>query len=543
MKVNPLFSALAEVHRRRAAEAASRIDWDNLSAEEFIESPDYCDVPISPAQRAFIRSADGLPVEHIDATDRRYHFGTSRPMPSTVRPEKVAIRGGRRCGKSLLSMLLLVRHAFRARLRRVPATGERAERDGMVGVGLGERVRLPVVAARVAQSIGTFMLAIQRLKRSPRLSRYVESDLATRAYLKRDDGQRIEVEILAAAARGANLRSGWFIGCVLDEADFFGEKDAAVSLQDQIDAVEPALVDGGQIYMATSPWDDTSQFARLHAEAWGRPGEGDVLAFHSSTQKMNPTYPVERIERRRLKDPDFVSREYDAVPMTAGGDQFFPEASIIAACTRDVMKLEPNGAPHWAGSDPGLRKNSATLALARHTGGKAELAYYEEMIPERKSTEETAEDVKRGIPPGLAPSVVFKSFAATALAYQAECIKGDQYYEDSAIEHMPTVKNARGDSVYYSTVPDNLDSTSELFTRLRTMLNEGKAIMPRDQRLMQQMRDTKTRRAPGGKIAVVLPKTGAAHGDLLKAVALAMTQVPLELEEDDGPAIGGRRRW
>ena len=63
---------------------------------------------------------------------------------------------------------------------------------------------------------------------------------------------------------------------------------------------------------------------------------------------------------------------------------------------------------------------------------------------------------------------------------------------------------------------------------------------------MQQMRDTKVRRGPNGPI-IVLPRTGAAHGDLLKSVVLAMVQVPLEIEssteEDGNDWDTGDSRW
>ncbi len=509
------------------------VDIRSVSAEEFIEGADYCDLPISPAQRALIRAADGLPVTHLDPFEQEYHLGTREPFIPPRKPEVLAVRAGRRSGKSLIVTLLLARHALRAVLRRKPLEGERAERDGLVGVGEGERVRLAVVAARMGQSLGTFQLALSRLARSPKLAKYISNITATTAKLRRDDGQVVDVEILAAASRGNNLRSGWFIGAVLDESDFFGEKDASVTLQQQIDAVFPALVTDGQIACATSPWDDTGQFAEMHAEAFGKPGE--VVAFHSSTQKMNPTYPVEKIERKRRKDPDFVAREYDAIPMSVGGDQFFPEASIIAACTRQQEQLPPNGAPHWAGCDPGLRKNSAALALARCTDGKAELAFYEELIPKVKSPEQILEDKKKGIPPGLSPSVVFRGFARTSLNYRAEKVQGDQYYEDDAIEQMPKEKNDMGESVWYDTIVDNADSTATLFTKFRSMLNEGNAILPFVPELMEQMRKTKSRRGQNGKVLVALPRSGSNHADVLKAVVLAMVQVPLDLVVEREP--------
>lgn len=530
-RTNPLFLAMLEAHKKREAERASSVDWSRLTSEEFFERADLCDLGLSDGQRALVRGSDGSPVTHLDPLDLEYHLGTRGPFVPHRRPKLVACRSGRRSGKSLVAILRQVEHGLRVTLRRPPEEHERADRDGLVGIGKGERVRIAVVAARVTQSLGTFQLALSRIEQSPKLSRYLVSKGATRAMLKRDDGQLIEVEILAAASRGTNLRSGWFIGAVLDEADFFGEQDASVTLEDQIKAVRPALVSGGQIWLCTSPWDDSGQFAKIHAAAFGEPD--DVLAFHSSTQRMNPTYPAADIEIERKKDPDFVAREFDAIPMASGSDQFFPEASIVAACTRDEpFKLKPNGAPHWAGCDPGLRKNSATLALARNENGRVVLAYYEELVPAKKSAEQAAEDRRKGLPPGLAPSVVFTTFARTALAYQAVSVRGDQYYEDSAIEHMPTVQTPNGDTVWYETFVDNSDSTAAIFTAFRSLLNEGKIDLPRDPRLMQQLKDTKIRKGPGGKIHVALPKTGAAHGDLLKAVVLACVQVPLTIDHD-----------
>lgn len=545
-KTNPLFLALLEAHKKREAAALSSSIWQRITAEEFVEASEFCDVPISPAQRALVRAADGISVDHLDPQDMAYHLGTDGSFAPSRRPRIVAVRSGRRSGKSLIgSAVSLVLGAMRARMRREPRPGERPERDGLVGVRKGELVRGVIVTPRLQQGLGTFQLLSAMVQASPRLGKHLVGDPAAESFkLRRDDGQEVQIRVLAAAPRGVNLRGGWFVGAVFDEADFFGEEDASVRLDDQIKALQPALLSDGQMWLTSSPWDESGDFARRHSDAWGNPGE--AVSFHSSSMRMNPTLDAEAIEEDRKKDPDFVSREYDAVPMVSGGDQFFPEAAIVAACTRDVLKLEPNGAPHWAGSDPGLRKNSAVIALARHNAGKAELAFYEELIPPRKSKEQAQADIKLGIPPGLAPSQVFTSFARTALGYKAECIKGDQWYEDSAIEHMGSVKSATGDSVYYSTVHDNQTSTALFFTQFRGMLNEGKAILPRDQRLMQQMRDTKVRRGPNGPI-IVLPKTGAAHGDLLKSVVLAMVQVPLEIDmspaDDDNDWDTGDSRW
>ena len=545
---NPFYMALYRQEMAARAERANRIDWEKLSAEEFIEGPDFCDVPITPAQRAFIRAAEGLPVTHLDPLDLEYHLGTRGPFAPQKRPRIVVCRAGRRGGKSLLAVLLLIFHALKAQFRREPRPGERPERDGLVGPGHGERIRLAIAGSKVAQAVGTYILAVDKLQRSPKLARYVASTQTVRTILRRDDGREIQFEVLAAQPRGQNLRSGWFVGTVLDEADFFGEEGAVVNLKEQIEAVRPALVVGGQVILASSPWDEAGHFAKLHSRAFGSPT--DVVAFHSSSLRMFPgAYDPEEVAQLRLEDPDFVSREIDAIPMAAGAGQFFPEALIIAACTRaDPMKLPPNGAPHWAGSDPGLRKDSAALAIARSAGGRVELAFYEELIPPRKSVEEVYEDIKRGVPPGLSPSVVFRSFAKTALLYNCECVVGDQYYNDSAIEHMAEVSNERGDTVWYKTFQDNADSTALIFTQFKALLTSGRLILPRDPRIMNQLRAVRTRRGSNGKVHIALSRDDGSHADLLKAIVLACTQVPLDVDEQGEDtrrvaAGAGRRRW
>lgn len=528
---------------RRAARAAMTapipIDIRTVSAEDFFERPELFGLPIGEAQRALVRLSDGRPIEHLDPHDLEYHCGARWLPPPQCRPRIVYCRSGRRSGKTIIAGGALTRNALTLPLRRKPTGHERPERDGLVGPSPGEPVLVPIVAPRLKdQAMKTLDQILKRIQDSPRLKRHVVNVKAEEFSLLRDDKQIVVFKALAAAPRGTNIRGGWALGGLFNEADFFGEKDASITLGDQLQALQPAIVMDGQIWIESSPWDDSGEFHRGHSTAFGKPGT--TVSFHSDTMRMNPTVRVDEIEEERVKDPDFVSREYDAVPSAAGSDQFFPEASIVAACVREVDKLPPNGGPHWAGCDPGLRKNSAALALARNTGGRAELAYWEELIPPRpKLTEEEREaERKAGKPPGLSPSVVFRSFARTALSYRAVKIQGDQWYEDDAIEQMPKEKNDAGDCVWYDTVQDNGPSKTKLMTDFRSLLNEGKAILPRSPRLMQQMREVRMSRGQG-QLTVVMPRSGQAHGDVLKSVALAMVQVPLEIDEEPPPRTYG----
>lgn len=393
---------------------------------------------------------------------------------------------------------------------------------------------------------------LERCRDSPKLRDRVVNPHGYEFGLRRDDGEVITVKALAASPRGTNVRGGWCIGALINEADFFGERSAAVNLNEQIEAIRPALVQGGQIFAESSPWNDSGDFHRGHTDAWGEPATS--ASFHSSSMLMNPTaFKAEELAEIARKDPDEYEREIMANPPAVSKEQFFSEQAIAAACIRAEPVLQPNGAPHWAGCDTALRRNSAALALARANCDKAELAVAVERVPpQRKLTAEEIEEERReGKPPGLAPSVVFREFAELALSYSATVIHGDQWYEDTAIEEVSKPRNARGDSVWYKTIVDNTTSTSELLTKLRTMMNEGKVILPDDEGLRLQLRDVRTTRGQG-KPNVMLGRSGAKHGDVLKAAALALVQVPIaDATRDDGwnrseqtsAAMRAAQRW
>lgn len=510
--------------------------------EEFVASPQYGALPLSSAQRALVLAADGIAPTHLDAEATRYHFGAER-IEISQRPMFVLCRSGRRSGKSLLAALIaLLFGALFCELRRPPGEGETPGPDGLVGVRPGEFVRGVVVTPRVQQARGTFRHLVGAVRNSPKLKKHIVSDNTESMVLRRADGHEVTIEILAASPKGTNLRSSWFIGAVLDEAAFFQERDASINLVEQRDAIVPALCRGGQVWIVSSPWADDDDFSKSFEESFGNPSE--TLAFHSDSMRMNPTLDRAVVERLRAKDPDFVAREYDAVPMASTGMGWFSTAAIAAACVRTERILPPNDAPHWAGSDLGFRKNSSALALARREDwrkgeghvARAVLAYFEELIPEK------------GRP--LKPSAVIASFAKAALRYRAASVVGDGIYQATADEEFPKTVSDDGRQVYYDCWSTSLEA--EVFTEFRRRMNEGLLDLPNDPRIIQQLQDTKQRKLANGRVGPLVPRTGAAHGDLMVAIVLACVQVPLdeeppedaatsELDDDEGFRFGDDR--
>lgn len=483
----------------------------DVSAETFAESPDYCDIAITPPQRALIQLSQGHRVTCLSSEDMLYHCGARELPPPPRKPRVVVTRAGRRSGKSLLAIIIgLIRPALTLALRRDPKPGETPERDGKVGVRKGEPVRGLIVAPRVRQAVNTFKQLVGILKASPKLSRYVAKSGDESLELQRDDGQLVSIEVMAASPKGTTLRGGWFIGIVFDEADYFGEEDASITLEDQMQAVKPALVPGAQMWPVSSPWDDTGHFAESHERAFGKPG--DTVAFHSSSQRMNPQHcDAAAIEEDRKVDPEYVSREFDAEPMASSSLAYFPPAAIARACARKELFLQPNGAPHWAGIDMGISKNHAALALARFHNGKAVLAYYEEWKPQKNEP--------------LSPSEVTRSFAEACVRYGANSMRGDNFYKHSAVDEFRRLKQTTGRELHYIDVQTKGEDFAIIFTEFRRRMLEGLVELPDDPWLVRQLKDTKMKKTASGANVPILPKHGNAHADLLMAIVLAITQV------------------
>lgn len=489
--------------------------------EEFFVSPEYCNFPgvrggvASPAQLALIRAADGQPTG-LCPDAQRFHFGIAPAdhvdafgtevlgtRVTEQRPRQLVVRTGVRAAKSLIAALAALCYG--------------ALYSDLSGLRPGEVARGLIVAPRVGLAFATFRHALGTMQHSPKLAKHLVRPGMTQFTIKRDDGREVEIAIVAASSGGTNLRSTWLIGCVFDEADFHDDEDAAVNLKENIEAVTLRMVPSAQVWVVSSPWVDSGQFHGLMVDYLGAPKHG-VLAFHSDSRSMNPMLPVDDEQKMRARDPERAAREFDAIPMSSSGSEFFPLAAI-RACVNEarvggaVTLPTEERTPHWGGADLAFRKNSSALALARYAAGRAVLAHHEEHRPEP------------GAP--LKPSEVCKAFAIRAHSYRCNTVKGDIIYAETAREEFAKHRNAKNETVAYEDFVPTQESVAAAFTEFRRRMLEGLLELPNDPRLLLQIERTKSKALPGGRIQIILPKIGHTHGDTLMAVVLACIQVPL----------------
>lgn len=527
MTAAPPTSLAADLRAALLAAQAGAALGPGLTLERLVTDPEFAAFNASSAQRAFIRAADGVPLAGVLDDERlRFHFGSCEWPDAPLRPRIIIARTGVRAGKSLLAALALLKSALTCELRRAPEPSEVPDADGKVGVRPGERVRALIVAPTVDLTKTVFAHLTGTMLASPKLRGLIvgEPGKTSMAIRRPSDGVCIEIACVAASPGGTNLRSTWLAGAVLDEADFFDADDAAVNLGDQIDAVATRLLAGAQVWVVSSPWAAEGPFHDRFTAAFGHPGDGPVLAFHSDSRSMNPTLDRALEESERRRDPDKAAREYDAVPISANGAAFFP-AAVIALAVDEGREghLEPAPAyAHTAGTDLGFRKNSSALGIARAEGGVAVLVYHDERRP------------AAGAP--LVPSEVCADFAATCRAYGVESVRGDLHYAETAREHFGKV------GIVYDDWNPSQDAQAEAFARVRSRMAEGRVRLPNDPRLLAQLRAVRSQPMPGGKIRIILPKQGQAHGDVLMAAVLALAQVATDEPDATLFRVYSRRR-
>ncbi len=532
---------------------------DRLSAAE-------AGMHMSRTQRALVRAVDGAgtagPLARADVAidpgnaaiapltpeEHHYHFGAWHPLdPVEKPPALVYLRSGIRSGKTYIAAIGVVKSALTCSMRRPLTSDEIAAGvkpdgpDGLVhALQQGESVRVVFVTPKAEQSKKAFDYVKGAVEAVPWLRKHVVKSTTEMLHLRRpSDGVLVEFVMLAASPRGNNIRSGWLAGAIFDEAAFFDDGDgAAVNLRDNLTAAISRLLPGAQVWLPSSPWSDEGHWHEEHTRAMTRQGQRgasvDLLAFHSSSRRLNPALPSGQEET--VEDPLERAREYDAVPVSALSNLFFPQAVLARAINpartaeagTDTLQPLP-GVYHYAGTDMGFRKNSSALVIGRNESRMVDgrmqdvtvVAYVEERIPPPKQP--------------LVPGDVVRDFAATCTSYGAYSMRGDNSDTPTVREHLEQA--AYG--VDYDEFNPTMERNAANYTTARSRMANGLVEIPNIPRLVSQLKRVLCKRLPGGRVQVVLPKQGNAHGDIVAALVIMLAQAA-----EGGAVVGGyQHKW
>lgn len=344
------------------------------------------------------------------------------------------------------------------------------------------------------------------------------------------DGHEIEFVVRASRGRGLAGRGASLLGAALDEAAFFEDEDHKVNDVEQFTALRPRIMPGGQLIVSSTPWAQAGLLFDLFVGNHPEPlragvemppeNRGTELALHAPTLALRDTKDIRSmVEAERSRDPENAAREYDAQFMSAGIKQFFDPTALARAIddsiTEEPKKPEP-GDVVTAGGDLGFAKNSAALAITHRREHVVTLAELVEKKPEKSEP--------------LKPSTVCKAFAERVSWHGCRWFMADGHYALTMHEHLaPT-------GVPFVPAPTDVSAP---YVRVRTLLAEGRLRLPRNDRLLRQLREVMSRPKQGGGVTIIKSKwrTGE-HGDLADAFVLSAYQADGEVIPPPPPKEG-----
>ncbi|MDB4986807.1 MAG: hypothetical protein JWN04_1985, partial [Myxococcaceae bacterium] len=339
---------------------------------------------------------------------------------------------------------------------------------------------------------------------SPVLRAFLDGEpTADGIMIRRPDGRRVEIVVVAAHRGGLSVRNRWLAGIVLEEVASFAAEStgAVVNAEDILRAAETRLLPGCQAWLISSPFGPTGVLYELYKRHFGRPGS--TLVVHAPTRALNPSFPQSRIDEIAREDPDTAAREYDAQWVDA--DSAYLSATLIDGATRE-QPLILSGRVGVAAMDPATRGNDWTLAVAWP-------------VREVRDGQSLTRVVVAGVwrwqgskKSPLSPRAVLKEASAILRQYCITQAYVDGWSFDALADH------AQAEGIMLTQHVGDRDLP---YARLKTLLGNGLVELPPDPMMRHDLLALRQRATSGG-LKVHLPRTAdGRHCDFAPSVSLA----------------------
>ena len=416
---------------------------------------------------AFLAALFALPMtpEHTAI----YRQCTGRSAAPTEPAAEGWLVCGRRAGKSFVLALVAVYLAAFPDYRRFLALGER----GTVLVIARDR--------KQARVILRYIRAL--LVNVPMLAKMIERE----AMESFDLTNCVTIEVGTASFQ--SVRGYTIVAALCDELlAFWPTDDSAQPDYEILDAIRPgtATIPGAILLCASSPYARRGALWDAFQRYYGQEANG-VLVWQAPTRIMNPTVPQAIIDRALERDHASASAEFLA--QFRNDIAAFIDYEIVATCVGNHVELSQNS--YSAFVDPsGGTANSFTLAVSHKDGERIVI------------------DAVRETKPPFSPEQVIHDYAALLQSYRITKVVGDKY----AGEFPRELFRKRG--ITYECAAQ---SKSDLFRDLLPLLNSGRIMLPKSDRLINQICGLERRVARSGKDSI--DHGPGAHDDMANSVA------------------------
>ena len=223
----------------------------------------------------------------------------------------------------------------------------------------------------------------------------------------------------------------------------------------------------------------------------GAGGDPSVLVAHGTTRDLNASVPQGWIDRELERDPARNNAEYNAVFRT--DLETFVSLAVVEAAVGDYVELSPSPSCRYFGF----------VDAAGGSGGDA----FAVAIAHRDDDDVIIDAVRERRPP-FSPGDVITEFSSLLKSYRISTVTGDKWaggfppeqFAKHGISYGPAAK-----------------TKSDLYLDLLSLLNSGGVVLPRSDRLVQQLATLERRTARGGKDSIDHPPGG--HDDIANAIA------------------------
>lgn len=230
---------------------------------------------------------------------------------------------------------------------------------------------------------------------------------------------------------------------------------------------------------------------QAHRQHFGADGDPLILVAQGASRDFNPSLPQSVVDRALERDHALATAEYLAQFRT--DIETFVPYEVVQACVGDHAALPPfSNHRYSAFVDPsGGSADSFTLAVSHKDGERVVI----DCVQERR--------------PPFSPQQVVQDFSALLAAYRVTKVVGDRY----AGEFPRELFRKRGIQYECAAQPK-----SDLYRDLLPMLNSGQIVLPKSDRLVNQLCGLERRTARSGKDSID-HGPGGQHDDLANACA------------------------
>lgn len=300
----------------------------------------------------------------------------------------------------------------------------------------------------------------------------------------------VSIEVRAASFR--RLRGPSYIGVIADEAAFwFTDEFSANADVEILNSVRPGLATTrGPLIIASSPYAKKGVLFETHKRHYGPDGDPLILVAKGTSREFNDSLPQSIVDRALERDRAAALAEY--MGEFRNDIESFVSFEIVSACVGDHVEMAPLAQHSYSAfCDPsGGSSDSFTMAIAFEDGERIVVAA-----------------VREARPP-FSPKAVIDDFANLLRTFRVSSVTGDRY----AGEFPRELFRKRDIDYVCSEKPK-----SDLFRDFLPLLNSGRVVLPKSDRLVSQLCNLERRVARSGKDQIGHGQNG--HDDLANSVA------------------------